>query len=132
MARKAARWLLALFFVIAGANHFLNEGWYLRIMPAWIPLEWHAALVRLSGAGEMALGAALLPQPTRGPARWGLAALLLAIFPANVEMAAHPERFRAFKPAILWARLPLQFLLIALVWWAARPDPSPRSSGAID
>lgn len=117
--RAAVRNLLAAFFVLAGANHFLNKGWYLRIMPAWVPM--HLEAVYASGAAEMLLGAALLPARTRRTAGWGLAALLLAIFPANVEMALHPERFPAFRPWILWARLPLQFALIALALWAAKP-----------
>lgn len=120
--------LLAGFFVLAGANHFMNKGWYLRIMPPWVPYP-HGA-VFASGAAEMILGAALLHRRTRRGAGWGLAALLLAIFPANLEMALHPERFPAFRPWVLWARLPVQFLLIALALWATRDQsPAPERDG---
>ncbi len=114
------RWLLAVFFLLAGGNHFLNKKWYLAIMPAYLPL--HLPLVYLSGVAEMTLGAALLVPGLRQQAGWGLTALLLAIFPANVNMALHPERFRGFPPALLWGRLPLQFALIALVLWASRNE----------
>ena len=53
------------------------------------------------------------------PAGWWLIATLVAIFPANVEMAVHAERFKRFPPALLWARLPLQGALIAWVWKSA-------------
>lgn len=118
--RILVRWLLAGFFILAGANHFLKPGWYLKIMPAWVPMQLEA--VYASGAAEMLLGAALLHGRMRRGAAWGLVALLLAVFPANVEMALHPERFPNFKPLVLWGRLPLQFLLIALVLWAAGPS----------
>jgi uncharacterized membrane protein len=128
--RIAIRCLLAGFFILAGANHFLNKEWYLRIMPAWVP--YHLQAVYLSGAAEMLLGAALLHARSRRGAGWGLVGLLLAIFPANLEMALHPERFPAFKPLVLWARLPLQVALIALVLWAsgpAQPKLSDREGG---
>jgi uncharacterized membrane protein len=60
----------------------------------------------------------------RGKAGWGLAALLLAIFPANIHMAARPQAYPAIKPWVLWARLPLQFVLIALVLWSAGGKPT--------
>jgi uncharacterized membrane protein len=55
-----------------------------------------------------------MPRPAAGI--W-LVALLVAIFPANVNMAVNSEQFRSIAPALLWARLPLQGLLI---WWALR------------
>jgi uncharacterized membrane protein len=84
----------------------------MRIMPPYIP--WHLAMVYISGAAEIAGGAGLLvslavPQ-LRGPAAWGLVALLIAVFPANVYMATSAATFSW----ILWARLPLQAVLI---WW---------------
>lgn len=124
VARRIAKWALGLFFAAAGANHFIAPEWYLRIMPPFLP--WHRPLVYLSGVLEMALGLALLSPRLERKAAWGLAALLLGIFPANIHMALNPEAYPAFKPAILWLRLPLQFVLIGLVLWSVQ---SPRKEG---
>ena len=121
-ARLVLKILLALVFVAAGANHFLSEAFYLRMLPPYLPA--HRALVFLSGVAEVALGIlVLIPKLTRLSA-WGLIALLIAVFPANVQMALHPELFPEFNPAILWLRLPLQAVLIAWAHWFTRPDPA--------
>ncbi|MEO6096253.1 MAG: DoxX family protein [Fibrobacteria bacterium] len=97
----------------AGANHFFSPGWYLKAMPPVLPYP--RPLVYLSGLLEMALGLALLSPKLERKASWGLTALLLAVFPANISMALRPEAFPALKPWLLWLRLPFQFVLIALV-----------------
>jgi uncharacterized membrane protein len=122
IVRTGLRCLFAAFFAVAGANHFYKPEWYLKIMPPALPYP--LLLLYLSGLLETALGLALLSKKHRGKAGWGLAALLLAIFPANIYMAARPEAFPAFKPWVLWARLPLQFVLIGLVLWSARRNSS--------
>lgn len=124
--RSFSRAFLAFFFLVAGANHFLHPAYYLAIMPAYIPFPFHKAAVILSGIAEMGLGLLALFPRFRGPARWGLLALLLAIFPANVQMALHPELYPFVSAAMLWARLPLQFLLMAWVWWSVPPEPEKR------
>jgi len=102
----------------AGVMHFLWTGFYVRIMPPWLP--WHRELVVLSGISEAALGLLLLvPRYTRYAA-WGLIALLIAVFPANLHMALNPEAFAEFDPSMLWFRLPLQGLLILWAWWHTR------------
>jgi uncharacterized membrane protein len=111
------KYLLAAFFTAAGANHFYKPAWYLKIMPSALPYP--LLLVYLSGILEMALGLALLSRKLQPKAGWGLAALLLAIFPANIGMALRPGDFPRFKPWQLWSRLPLQFALIGLVLWNA-------------
>lgn len=92
-------------------------------MPPWIP--WHLAMVYLSGAAEIAGGIGLLIPGLRRAAAWGLVALLIAVFPANIYMAvdhiqvtAHP-----MPAALLWGRLPLQAVLIWWVLWASRTIP---------
>lgn len=117
LARTGLRYLFAVFFAVAGANHFYKPEWYLKIMPPALPYP--LLLVYVSGFLEMALGLALLSEKHRGKAVWGLAALLLAVFPANIYMAARAEAFPAIKPWVMWARLPLQFVLIGLVLWSA-------------
>ncbi len=76
-------------------------------------------LVRLSGACEIAGGFGLLIPRLRKPAAWGLIALLIAVFPANVYMAVAPDKFTDLKaPAwVWWLRLPLQAVFIWMVGW---------------
>lgn len=123
----ASRWrilalvALSLFFVTAGANHFVNPGFYVAIVPSYLPA--HLELVYVSGFFEMLGGASMLVGRVRRVAGWGLALLLVAVFPANVHMALHPALFRGLPAFALYARLPVQLLLIAWVIWASRPDP---------
>jgi uncharacterized membrane protein len=108
------------FFVLAGAMHFVIPGAYRRIMPPYLPVP--KALVYASGVAEIAGGAALIPQATRRPAGWWLIATLVAVFPANLHMAVHPDEFPKVPggAASLWARLPLQAVFIAWVASAMR------------
>ena len=107
--------LLALFFTAAGTLHFLRPQMYVEIMPSYVPA--HRELVFASGAAEIA-GAVLVvfPRTRRLGGLW-LTATLVAVFPANLNMALDPERYASIPPALLWARLPVQGLLI---WWALR------------
>lgn len=114
----AIRVLFGLFFVGAGVNHFLNPTFYLRMMPPYVP--WHLAMVQISGVAEVVLGILVMLPPTMVMAAWGLIALLVAVFPANLQMALHPETFREFSPRSLWLRLPLQAVMIAWAWWYTR------------
>jgi uncharacterized membrane protein len=111
------RRVLGATFLAAGALHFLKPRVYEAIMPRYLPA--HRALVYASGAAEMAGGAGVLHPRTSRAAGWWLVATLLAIFPANLEMAVHAERFRRIPEPLLWARLPLQGAIIAWVWRVA-------------
>lgn len=97
-------------------------------MPPYIP--WHAALVRISGAFEILGGLGLLVPSTRRAAAWGLVALLLAVFPANIYMALHPVEAGAasIAPVLLWLRLPLQAFLIWWVLWCTQRNPLSSSA----
>jgi len=112
------RWILALFFIAAGANHFRTPGLYIAMIPPWMP--WPAALNVISGAAEILGGLGLLVTRTRHLAGWSLIALLVAVFPANVHVAllGHMPGTH-FSPVTLWARLPFQAIFIAWVWWVA-------------
>ncbi len=109
-------------FIAAGVNHFLSTTSYVRIMPSYLP--WHTQLVLISGVAEVALGILLLVRRTSTMAAWGLIALLLAVFPANVQMAMHAELFPQIPAAVLWIRLPLQAALIAWAYWYTRRSPA--------
>ena len=84
------------------------------MMPDYLPS--HVLLVQSSGVAEVILGAALLVPRLERLAAWGILALLVAVFPANLHMALHPDRFPAMAPAMLWLRLPLQLPLLAWAW----------------
>ena len=120
--KTALRWLLTVFMVAAGVNHFLDADAYVAVMPSALPA--HLLLVYLSGVAEIAGGLGLILPATRRLAAWGLIALLLAVFPANVNMAINPLSLggREVPAWTLWARLPLQAVLIAWAWWFTRPD----------
>lgn len=113
--------LLALFFVVAGALHFLKPRAYEGVMPPSLPDR--RALVLASGAAEIAGGLAVVPRRTRRLAGWWLVGVLAAVFPANVHMAVNPDQIQGLERNrvprwLLWARLPVQPLLIAWAWRA--------------
>ena len=122
--KTALKIVFAVFFVGAGINHFRTTGFYLRMMPPYIPL--HLASVYVSGFAEIAFGVLLLIPRSSVAAAWGLIALLVAVFPANLQMALHPDTFPEFQPAALWIRLPFQPLMIAWAFWYTR-DASAKS-----
>jgi uncharacterized membrane protein len=111
--------LLAALFTFAGVMHFVRPQPFDAIVPRWVPMPARTATL-LSGAAELAGGLGLLHPATRPAARWGLLALLLAVFPANLNMAVNAERFMPLPEWALWLRLPLQPLLMWLVWRAGR------------
>jgi len=117
-ARRFLLGLLSVAYVLAGVNHFVNPDFYVAIMPPYLP--WHLPLVWLSGVAEVALGIGVLVPKTRNVAGWGLVALLVAVFPANLHMALHHEDFADVPLWAVYLRLPLQLLLIAWAWWATR------------
>ena len=112
--------VMGILFVLAGLNHFLSTGFYLRMMPPYLP--WHAALVYISGLAEMLLGILLLIPKTSAIAAWVLIALLIAVFPAILQLALNPSTFPEFSEASLWGRLPLQAVLIAWAYWYTKSD----------
>lgn len=111
--KKISLYSMAALYVVAGINHFANPGFYKKIMPPWLP--WHYSIIYISGVAEIVLGLLLLPAQTRRLAAWGIIILLIAVFPANVQMMLN---YQQEKNPYLWiavARLPLQLLLIG---WA--------------
>ena len=107
--------LMAIIYTLAGINHFISPQTYLSIMPAWLPYP--KELIFLSGVCEILFGLLLLPVSTRRVGAWLIIALLIAVFPANIQMAInyYSEGTQYFWLAIL--RLPIQAVLI---FWAYR------------
>ena len=123
-AVAAFRWLAAAFYIFAGIAHFRRPDFYLQMMPPWLPA--HAALVQISGVAEVAGGIGLLVPRFRQTAGIGLIVLLIAIFPANIQMLLN-ARARHEPEVLLWLRLPLQPLLIWWAWKVSRPSPRATS-----
>jgi uncharacterized membrane protein len=122
------KYVLALFFVLAGFNHFRVADFYVKTIPRYLPFP--RFLVYLSGFFEIILGVGLLVPRSRRMAAWGLIALLVAVFPANIQMALNPELFPAYRPVTLWARLPLQAVFVIWTYWFTRSDAGDPSTRA--
>jgi len=111
--RKISLSLMVLLYVVAGINHFWHEPIYESIMPPYIP--YHRALVYVSGMCEIAFGLLLISAATRSIAAWLIILLLIAIFPANIQMTINYWHTHDRGLWVSIVRLPLQF---ALIWWA--------------
>jgi uncharacterized membrane protein len=130
--KTLSRYLFAIFFVAAGLMHFANPDFYLKIMPDYIPQDWHLELVHLSGVAEIVLGALLMFSDLQRITGWGLILLLIAVFPANIYAYQHQELIPA-SPLLHLLRLPLQGLLILWAFWYTRPDkPRPVQSVPVE
>ena len=112
------KWLFASIFIAAGFLHWVRPGFFVKIMPPYLP--WHWELVYISGVFEFVLGVMLLVPKCQVLAAWGLIALLIAVFPANVHMALNASDYPQFPAALIWLRLPLQGVLIAWAVWFTR------------
>jgi uncharacterized membrane protein len=130
--RRLSLGLLAALFLGAGITHFTAPGFYVPMVPSWLPAPW--TLVYASGVCEIVLGALVLVPAVRRLAAWGLVALLIAVFPANVNMAVNeigfsdaPAWLPQPTPLGLWLRLPLQGVLAWWAWTFTRPEPAPRT-----
>ncbi|GAC1691111.1 MAG: DoxX family protein [Gemmatimonadaceae bacterium] len=110
-----------LLFALGGLLHFLLADRYVTVVPPWLPHR--RALVYLSGVAELAGAVGLLVPGTRRAAAWGLIVLLVAVFPANLQMVQHGRETGAAAAIqwLLWLRLPVQPLLMWWVWRARGP-----------
>lgn len=111
---------LACFFVYFGIDHFINPQFYLAIMPPSFPL--HAEAVYISGFFEILGGICLLIPKLRKISGWGLMALLICVYPANIYMAITPEAFPEIPLSFLYLRLALQFLFFYWTYVVTRPS----------
>ena len=122
--KRILLWVMAAAYVFAGFNHLMNPEFYVAIIPPALPNpEW---LNVLSGLAEIVLGVFLLAEPrVRALAAWGVIALLIAVFPANVYVAL--ENVGTDGPgtgagAANWIRLPFQALFVVWAWWYTDPE----------
>ena len=112
---RIGRIVMGVLYIVAGTGHFVATRLYESIMPSYLPA--HHELVLISGAAEIAGGIGVLLPQTRRVAAWGLVLLLIAVMPANIWMAQHPEFYPNIPLWAIWLRLPLQ---LPLIWWAWR------------
>ena len=118
-AKRVSLWVMAVLYAFAGFNHLVNPEFYVAIIPPQLPApEW---LNLASGLAEIVLGVFLLEPRTRTLAAWGIIALLIAVFPANLFAAS--ERLGTDNALLHQARLAFQAVLVAWAWWHTRPDP---------
>lgn len=111
--KKISLYLMILFYAGAGINHFVHPSFYLQIMPPWVP--WHSELVFISGVAEVVSALLLLFPGTRRVGAWAVIALLVAVFPANIQMLLNYKTAHNPQVWVAVLRLPIQLLLI---WWA--------------
>ena len=116
--KTISKYLLAIFMIVAGIMHFVNPAFFLKIMPPYLPL--HKELVLVSGIFELVLGILLLVPRSSRMAAWGIVALLIAVFPANLYLYQHQDILLA-SPIIHLLRLPLQGVFILWAYWHTRP-----------
>jgi len=118
--KRALLWVMSAFYVLGGVYHLVNPGFYLPMMPPYLP--WHRELVFISGVAEIVLGIAVLIPSLRRRAALGIIALLIAVFPANLHIAMNDVPLAgATEGAGIWnwVRLPFQAVFIAWAWWYA-------------
>ena len=120
MIKKISLIVMTLFYFWAGFNHFYDPQTYLKIMPPYLPEP--VLLVQISGFAESFLAVLLPWKLTRRWACYGLIALLIAVFPANVYMLTSGGAGTSFPIWVLALRLPLQAVLMAWAYWHSRPD----------
>lgn len=119
--RRAALIFAAASYTLIGVLHFTSADTFVAIMPPWIPPSLHLPAVYVSGVAEIAGGLGLLVPRLRRAAGWGILLLLVAVFPANIHMAVNKVGLPGMpvNETMLWARLPMQFVMAAWVWWVA-------------
>ena len=119
MMKELSLYIMAAFYIMGGLNHFVLPKFYLRIIPRYIP--WHKAVNYVSGAVEILLGVLLLYPPSSRLAAWGIIALLIVVFPANINHLISAKRGRGLPIWALYLRLPFQGVLMLWAWWHTYP-----------
>ena len=120
--KQASIYFMGFSYVAVGITHFANPDFFLKIMPPYLPF--HLELVYLSGLIEIILGVSLMIKNYQTYAAWGLIALLIAVYPANIYLAFNEVPQQALGVSQLmaaWIRLPLQFVFLGIAYWHTKP-----------
>jgi uncharacterized membrane protein len=125
--KETLRIFLSLALIIVGITHFIRPEQYARIVPPQLPYPFE--LVYISGFFEIIGGIGLLVPAVSVAAAWGIIALFIAVFPANINQALNsiPIDGIPHHPLLYWFRLPFQAVLIAWAYWYTR-SPAPSHS----
>jgi uncharacterized membrane protein len=129
--KELLRVILAVAIIVVGILHFAVAEPFIKIMPPYLP--YHRELVYISGFFEILGGIGLLVPPVSRAAAWGLIALFLAVFPANINMAINQISLPGVpdSPWFQAIRLPLQAVLIAWAWWYTRPNQGEKQASLV-
>jgi uncharacterized membrane protein len=106
-------YLMSVLYLLTGSYHFINPSFYKPIMPPYLP--YHAESIFISGVCEILFALLLIPLTTRRIAAWLLIALLIAVFPANIQMTINYINENNPQLWLSIVRLPVQ---VFLIWWA--------------
>ncbi|MEX2016198.1 MAG: MauE/DoxX family redox-associated membrane protein [Candidatus Hydrogenedentales bacterium] len=117
--KSILRYLLAVFFIGSGINHFMRPEFYVSIMPDYLPL--HRELVLLSGVTEIIAGILVAIPATARWGAWLIMAHLVVFMTVHIHMIVHADRYPEAPLAALYVRIVMQFVLIAWAWWYTRP-----------
>lgn len=123
--RELLRVIFSVALIIVGITHFIRPEQYARIVPPVFPAY---TSVYASGVFEILGGVGLLIPSVSVLAAWGLIALFIGVFPANIYMTLHNIKIEGIpqNQLLYWARLPLQAVLIAWAWWYTRYPKQPE------
>lgn len=129
--KEIFRVILAISIVVVGVLHFAVSEPFVKIMPPYLP--YHLELVYISGFFEILGGIGLLVPPVSRAAAWGLLALFIAVFPANINMAVNHIKLEGVpdSPVFQWVRLPFQAVLIAWAWCYTIPEDGNKQATLI-
>lgn len=124
--KEILRVILSVSVIIVGVTHFLRPEQYARIVPPIFP---PFASVYASGLFEILGGIGLMIPLLRVAAAWGLVALFIAVFPANIYLALHNIKLEGIpqNQLLYWARLPFQAVLLAWAWWYTKNPDQPEA-----
>ena len=127
--KRLAMALVFVWFLAGGIGHFVAPAFFLKIIPPTLPFRIEAVYV--SGFFEAIGALGLVSLKYRRAAGLGLFALTIAVTPANIYMWLNPQLFPNVPAILLSARLILQIMLLALIWWATLPESIEKSEAAL-
>jgi uncharacterized membrane protein len=118
MLKQISLHVMAVFYIIAGLNHFRVPRFYYRIIPPPLPKQ---LVNQASGWAEVILGIGLMIPACSSWSAWGVIVLLIAVYPANIYHLLQKGAGMKVPVWALWFRLVFQFVFIAWAYWHTTP-----------